>query len=128
MPSRTSWCSGSARSSARLCSGRLSMPVLLLVLVRLGLARMHDAIGMLGRRVQGVELELLGGGGVDDVVLGAGRNDDGDPVFQQMLFAIEQGFSPALLDADELVVARVVFHADFFARLQGHDDQLAARD
>lgn len=101
--------------------------VMLLVLVGFRLGLVDRAFRMLGRRVQRVQAHRLAVGGVDHVVLGAGRDDDGDAVRQRMLLAVEDGDALAGFDADELVVAGVVLEADLFAGLQGHDDQLAAR-
>jgi hypothetical protein len=59
-------------------------------------------------------------------VLGAGRDDDGDTVLELVPFPVQDRDALAGLHADELVVALVLFEADFLAGLQGHDDQLAA--
>src|SRR5690606_30065255 len=82
---------------------------------------------MLGRAVQGVKAQRLARRGVDDVVPGTCRYDDGDAVRQIVLFAAELDLAGSGFDTDELVVLVVRFEPDLLARLQRHQHELHVR-
>ena len=75
-------------------------------------------------RVDRVELQRLAAGGVDDVVLGAGGNDDRRAVRDLVLVAVDDDVALTRLEAEELVVVLVNLRADIFVRLQAHQDEL----
>src|SRR5688500_3696002 len=88
---------------------------------------MEGAVGMVRRRVDGVEAKRLGGRRVDHIVLRPGRDDHGRPVSERVPLSVEDGLSLTGLDADELVDVVVALLADFLADLKRHDDELAVR-
>ena len=77
--------------------------------------RVDDTVTMIRRRVERVQPERRSAG-VDDVVSGPGRHEDGETGPDRRSHAIENRFSGPFLDAKELV-ERVDFRPDRFAGL-----------
>uniref|UniRef100_A0A0N5A035 PE-PGRS family protein n=1 Tax=Parastrongyloides trichosuri TaxID=131310 RepID=A0A0N5A035_PARTI len=69
-----------------------------------GLGRMNHVVAMLRRAIEGVELQRLRAR-VDQVVTGAGRNDDAGLSLGGARLPVDDDLSFALFDAEELVVA-----------------------
>jgi hypothetical protein len=90
----------------------------------LGSGVMNDAVPMIRRRVNRIELQR-GASGIDDVVIRPGRDENREARPDRRPNAIEDRFAGTLLHAKELVQL-VDFGPDFFLWLQGHDDELAA--
>jgi len=86
-----------------------------------GLDRVHEVSR---RRVQGVKLHG-GAARIDDVVIGAGRNNDG-PIGREEMFGfaiVDDGFGFTLFKSDELVQP-VHFVPDLLAGFKAHEDEL----
>jgi hypothetical protein len=64
---------------------------------------MNHAVAVFGRRIESVEFQLLGVRLVHDVVSSPGRNDDGAPVGNLTLYAVENRDSATGLDSYELI-------------------------
>jgi hypothetical protein len=82
-----------------------------------------DAVPMIWRRVERVELEW-DTAGIDDVVIRSSRDDNREPCADCRPNTIENRLTGPLLHAKKLV-ERVYFRSDLFLGLQRHDDELA---
>src|SRR5450631_4387335 len=82
-----------------------------------------DAVSMIRRRIERVELQR-NAAGIDDVVPRPGWNNDRETCANRRAHAIENGFPCPLLDSEELVEL-VNFGPDLFLGLERHDDELA---
>ncbi len=74
--------------------------------------------------VDRVKLEI-NTAGVNDVMIGARRDDHSETIFGFGFLAIDDKFGLALVDAEELIMVWVNFSADFFTGEKRHDNELA---
>lgn len=84
---------------------------------------MDGAIQMFGRTIDGVKLERLRTP-ADDVVPGAGRNDDAVIRLHPVADAINPDFAFARFDTKKLVTILMGFDPNLVTRLYRHQDQL----
>src|SRR6478609_5322801 len=114
---------GEARKDGPLFR-RLAVPFLV-VMARfgVGLGRLDDAVLMLGRAVERVQLEGRGAG-VANIMTGAGRYDRGAAVLDRIAVVVDVDRAAAFLEAEELVAVLMDFGADLLAGLKGHQHEL----
>ncbi len=88
-----------------------------------GFGGVGDGVKMLGRAVEGVELERCDAG-VADIVPRSGRDDHRAAVDDVIDIVVDVDLAAAFLEAEKLVAVFVHLGPDFLARLQGHQHQL----
>jgi hypothetical protein len=92
------------------------------VLLRIGAGVVDDAVPMIRRRIERVELQG-NAAHIDDVVLRPGWDKHRETGRDRRVNAIEHGLARPFLHPKELIEL-VNFHPDFFAGFQRHDYEL----
>lgn len=100
---------------------RLSVK-LFVVSLRICAGMVDDAVSVIGRRVNRVELEW-DTASIDDIVIRPGRNDDRKSRLDRRPRAVKNRLPGPLLHAKELIQL-VHFRPDLLLGLQCHDDEL----
>jgi hypothetical protein len=91
----------------------------------LRLCLLNRPLRMLRRGIQRIQLQQVGRRGVDDVVSGASRHNNGITFADFMLPALEEVKARlALLNAKELIHGWMNLISDGLTGLQGHQDEL----
>ncbi|MDP1638721.1 MAG: hypothetical protein Q8K74_00780 [Candidatus Nitrotoga sp.] len=90
---------------------------------RIGAGMVDDAVAMVRRHIERIELQR-DAAGIDDVVIRSRRNDYRKAGGNRRTNAIENCLAGSLLHAEELVEF-VDFRPDLFLGLKRHDDELA---
>ena len=93
---------------------------MLTVLHRVLLGRVYRSITMMRWGIDGVQLQVISFGNVQNVVLRAGGHDDRRSVSQAIFIAVYDAFSVSLFHAEKLVIVRVNFHPNVFFWAKGH--------
>ena len=84
---------------------------------------MNNAIAMVRRRVERIELQL-DITSVDNVVIGSSWNDNGEARTNLSANAIQDCLTGTFLDAEKLIEL-MHFHAELFCGVQRHENKLA---
>ena len=101
--------------AAKSFDKNLMMPVFL-SFFSLSFGFMNGAVRVIGRRINRVQLERFGAGGIDHIMECTGRNDHRVAGFDNVLLLfIEDEFGFTNLDAEELVDIRVNLGSDFLS-------------
>src|SRR5450756_911922 len=95
----------------------------LVVSLRVLAGMVDDAVPMIRRRIERIELQW-NTAGIDDVVLRSSRDKHGESRADHRANAIENGLARPFLHAKELIEL-VHFRPDLFLGLQRHDNELA---
>src|SRR5450756_1594281 len=90
--------------------------------LRVGAGMVDDAVPMIRRRIERIELQW-NTAGIDDVVLRSSRDKHGESRADHRANAIENGLARPFLHAKELIEL-VHFRPDLFLGLQRHDNEL----
>jgi hypothetical protein len=89
--------------------------------ISFGPGLMYRLVRMIGRRINGIELQLGSFGSIDNIVVGTGGNNHRVTIFDLVPFlAFKDKGSLALFDPEELVNFSMYFVANLFSRLQAH--------
>lgn len=86
--------------------------------------QMNRISRVLGRRVYGVEFQLIRACGVNHIVLRPRWNNRRSPIRELRYFSINDYFHFPFFDAEKLVVRRVHFHSNFLIGKQRHGHEL----
>ena len=91
-----------------------------------GLSLVHCAVRVVWRRIDRIQLQLSPSG-VDHIVKGPRRNNDGVPVMDNVLlfFIAEYEFCLPSLNSEELVELTMNLVSNFFTPLKAHHNQLS---
>jgi hypothetical protein len=90
-----------------------------------GFGGADDLVFVVGWRINSVEVESFGSGGVDNVVLGTSRNYDCKAVGNRIFIVVDNDFACTRFKTEKLIIVWMHFHTNFFAGLKSHEDKLA---
>lgn len=97
----------------------------MMVVIRVGflLCFVNDSVCMFRRAIETVQFERCRFPAIDDIVPGAGRDDNRKAVAHRMLFSVQDHSSLALFEANKLIQLMNLF-PDLFTGFEMHQDQL----
>lgn len=83
---------------------------------------MNDSILVVRRRIDRIELQIIGLRSIQNIVASTRRYDEGETVMNFILMVVDHARSLALFTTKKLIGIVMDLRADFFPGFQAHQD------